>query len=223
MSESSRLSNARRVIILGAGIHGLAAAKTYLEIVPNIDLTIIDNDESVGGVWSSSRVHSNLMVDNASPSFEFSVLSMKKEFGVPDWTAIPGTIAHNYFQMYAEKHDIIRRCVFNTEVVSVERDGEGWKVFTKGIGANVSAGQKTFVCDVLMIAVGHFSVPIIPAIDRSLFNGVTFHTKELARRQNELVSDDIQTVVVIGGNKSAFEAVCISYKAGKKVHWYVPL
>lgn len=219
MSSSSRVSSGRRVIILGAGIHGLAAAKTYLEIVPDVDLTIIDNDDSVGGVWSRSRVHSNLMVDSASPSFEFSDLQMKTEFDIPDWTAIPGPIAHQYFHRYAEKFDLLQRCIFNTEVMSVERDIGGWEVLTRGVGANAKAGEKTFVCDVLMVAVGNFSVPMIPDIDTSLFDGITFHTKDLRKRAADLASEDVQTVAVVGGNKSAFEAVCLSYKAGKKVHW----
>jgi len=221
MSQPSKSSTARRVIIIGAGIHALAAAKTYLEIKPDINLTLIDNDDSVGGVWSGSRVHSNLMADNPTPTFNFSDLEMKDEFNLPDWSNIPGPIMHEYFQRYAKKFDILRRCIFNTDVTGVERDGKGWKVRTRTVGDDSTAKEQIFTCDVLMAATGNFSVPKLPDIDTSSFEGKIFHAKDFTKRSAELSSKDIQTVAVIGGNKSAFEAVCLSYKAGKKVHWLI--
>jgi hypothetical protein len=35
------------------------------------------------------------------------------------------------------------------------------------------------------------------------------------------LSKDIETIAVVGGNKSSFEAVCLSYKAGKNIHWLI--
>jgi dimethylaniline monooxygenase (N-oxide forming) len=45
------------VIIIGAGWHGLQAAKTYLAIKPSDDLTIIDSDSGVGGGRSLSETN----------------------------------------------------------------------------------------------------------------------------------------------------------------------
>ena len=58
------------------GINGLAATKTYLEINPTIELTILDKDGSVGGVWSLSRVYAGLGADFPAPVYEFSDLRM---------------------------------------------------------------------------------------------------------------------------------------------------
>ncbi len=135
MSPSSNSSShGRNIIIIGTGIYGLAAAKTYLEVNPNIQLTLIDRDDGVGGVWSKSRVHSNLVADAPVPIFDFSDLQMSKEFGIPEWSEIPGSLMHDYLERYAEKFDILRRCVFNTEVLNVERNGKGWKLRTRKVG-----------------------------------------------------------------------------------------
>jgi cation diffusion facilitator CzcD-associated flavoprotein CzcO len=217
----SQFSNDRQVIIIGAGIHGLAAAKTYLEINPDVQLTIIDNEDSVGGVWSRSRVHPNLVADSPIPTFDFSDLQMSEEFNLPAWSDISGTLMYEYLERYAKKFDILKRCVFNTNVTNVERNGKGWLLHTKQVGDDQVATAKTYTCDVLMVATGTFSIPQLPNIDTSRFQGKVFHTKDLNKRSAELSLQDIETVAVVGGNKSSFEAVCLCYKAGKKVHWLI--
>lgn len=221
MSQHLKSSPGRRVIIIGAGIHGLAAAKTYLEMVPDIQLTILDNDNSVGGVWSRSRVHSNLMADSSTPTFDFSELQMSEEFDIPEWSSIPGLIVHEYLERYAKKFDILRRCVFNTQVTRVEREGKGWNVHTKKTGGGPTGKEQILSCDILLVATGHFSVPKLPNIDTSAFDGKTFHTKDVNESSDALLSKDVETVAVVGGNKSSFEAVSLCYKAGKNVHWLI--
>jgi len=82
----------QRVIIVGSGIYGLVAAKTHLQINPKVDLTIIEKDETVGGVWSVSRIYQGLIVDGPTPMFEFSDMQMSDEFDMPKWSDVPGRI-----------------------------------------------------------------------------------------------------------------------------------
>ena len=37
------------LVIVGAGLQGLAAAKTYLQLEPELGLCIIDSNDTVGG------------------------------------------------------------------------------------------------------------------------------------------------------------------------------
>jgi cation diffusion facilitator CzcD-associated flavoprotein CzcO len=221
MPQTSATSPSRRVIIIGAGIHGLAAAKTYLQILPDIQITILDNDDSVGGVWSRSRVHPNLMADSDTPTFDFSELQMSEEFDISAWSNISGPLMHEYLERYAKKFDLIRRCVFNAQVTSVERQGKGWLVHTQKVGQNATTREQNFHCDVLMVATGHFTVPKLPDIDTSAFKGKVFHTNYLNKRSDELLSKSVENVAVVGGNKSSFEAVSLSYNSGKNVHWLI--
>jgi len=50
MTTPSSVSKHHKVIILGADLNGLAAAKTYLDIDPSVDLLVIDGDSDIGGV-----------------------------------------------------------------------------------------------------------------------------------------------------------------------------
>lgn len=44
-----------RVLTERTGIYGIQAARTYLEIHPDAKLVILEADEVVGGVWSTSE------------------------------------------------------------------------------------------------------------------------------------------------------------------------
>jgi dimethylaniline monooxygenase (N-oxide forming) len=89
-------SEHHRVIIIGAGYSGLAAAKTYLAINPSIDLLLIDKDTGVGGVWSQSRIYPGLMYEWPTPGANFSDFDMRKEFGMGMWEHISATRMNEY-------------------------------------------------------------------------------------------------------------------------------
>jgi hypothetical protein len=43
------------------GWYGLVAARTYLRLRPDVNILIIDSDNTVGGVWSKDRLYPNLV------------------------------------------------------------------------------------------------------------------------------------------------------------------
>lgn len=51
---SSQTPEHHKVIVIGAGFTGLSAAKTYISIDPAVDLLVIDGDDGIGGVVSTS-------------------------------------------------------------------------------------------------------------------------------------------------------------------------
>jgi dimethylaniline monooxygenase (N-oxide forming) len=189
----------------------------YLEINPEIRLTVIDADSTVGGVWSKSRVYAGLTCDVPVATFEFSDLHMNEEFDLPKWSDLPGATMHEYLERYAIKFDILRRCVFNAEVTSIERDGKGWKLFTK-ISGSGTTGREVVTCDKLIMATGLCSKPYVPDIDTSAFEGMVFHAKDLHKCHDDLVSEKVKSVIVVGSHKSSLEAGATCAKAGKTVH-----
>lgn len=40
------------LVVIGAGIYGIQAARTYLEIHPEKKVVILEASDAVGGVWS---------------------------------------------------------------------------------------------------------------------------------------------------------------------------
>src|SRR2546421_7158053 len=147
---------ARRVIVIGAGRSGLAAAKTYLQVNPVINLVILDDDSTVGGVWSADRLYPGLIANSPNGLYEFSDMTMVTE-SQPALKPIPGKQVQAYLQHYAEKNDLLSRTRFSTKVVRAERTGGGgWTVRT-------SRGD-VLECDKLIVATGLYSKPYCPDI-----------------------------------------------------------
>jgi dimethylaniline monooxygenase (N-oxide forming) len=62
-----------------AGWTGLISAKTYLDLAPETDLLIVDNEKSIGGVWCTERLYPDLYAQVSYPLFEYSFYDMPKE------------------------------------------------------------------------------------------------------------------------------------------------
>jgi cation diffusion facilitator CzcD-associated flavoprotein CzcO len=58
------------LVIVGAGIHGLATLKTYREVNPSASILVVDKDASLGGVWSNQRLYPGLHTNNHFKTFE---------------------------------------------------------------------------------------------------------------------------------------------------------
>lgn len=48
------------VVIVGAGLQGLAAARIFLQLESELKLLIVDSNLSVGGVWAKENLYSGL-------------------------------------------------------------------------------------------------------------------------------------------------------------------
>jgi dimethylaniline monooxygenase (N-oxide forming) len=218
-----------RVIVIGAGWTGLAAAKTYLEVRPNVSLTILDEDTSVGGVWSASRVHPGLIADSCAAIFDYSDLPMDVELGLDKWADLPSEIVHRYLEHYIDKFDLRRRCRLSTKVLKVVRDEESsekgavWRVEVETHPTPEKDGVKeTLACDKLIVATGICSTSRLPeGIDWSNFDGPIIHSKEVGMKHQLLTKHAVHRVTVIGGNKSAVDVVNMCAIAGKEVDWVI--
>ncbi|KAF3920265.1 hypothetical protein AA313_de0208425 [Arthrobotrys entomopaga] len=211
----------RELVIVGAGWHGLAAAKIYLDLYPDGDLLVLDANSSIGGVWATDNFYPALRTQNTLGSFEFSWYPLTTaEFGVQAGQHIPGQVVQKYLQRVADKFGIASRLRFRTKVVSATPDANGgWLLETEG-----PTGAHSISCAKLILATGVTSAPKILRIPGSeVFKGPLVGYKELSDPEKSIFITDpsIETVTVIGGSKSGHDAVFWSARAGKKVNWVV--
>jgi len=89
-------SNHYGVIIIGAGFNGIIAAKTYLQVIPNKDILIIDSESSIGGVWSASRIYPGLLYEVPAPLPAMSDFDMCEEMGLKMWEDVSGEVLNEY-------------------------------------------------------------------------------------------------------------------------------
>lgn len=148
---------------------------------------------------------------------------MENALGVDDWTDLRGEDIAEYLEKYAAKFGVTEHCKLNTRVYKIDRDADGrWKVSVKPTN-RPNMNIEELQCDKLVIATGFTSVPKMPSnLDLSGYTGRAFHVKELAQKYQEILVDkSIETVTVIGGSKSAWEAAGLFALEGKKVRWLI--
>ena len=224
LQETMTTDSHYTVIIVGAGRAGLPAAKTYLELEPDVSLLIIDGNRSIGGVWAKEKIYPDLRLNNLRGTFEYSDFPMHDGFGVKKGEHIPGEVAHEYFRLYAERFDLTRRILLESKVRSAEKVQKGWRLLVVPAGTNTgSEGGETraITCDKLMIATGLTDLPApIDILGSENFNVPLINFGSLAQEAPGLLEDlSIKHVTVQGTGKSAYDSVHLFASSGKRVTW----
>ncbi|KAI9852007.1 MAG: hypothetical protein M1838_002130 [Thelocarpon superellum] len=216
MPEPTRSGKDVDLVVVGAGVHGLVAAKTYLDVNPSARITILESASSVGGTWATDRQYPGLKSNNVVGSYEFSDFPLDAAaFGVKPGEHIPGPVLLKYFEAYADKFDLRRRIKLRCRVDSVERDPQqgGWLVkHTQHDQAGTTATEK------LIVATGLTSEPFVPSFRGSEeFDSPIFHVKYL----REHAADEVKNVVILGGSKSAYDAAYAYAERGATIDWVI--
>lgn len=128
---------------------------------------------------------------------------------------IPGEGVHKYFCEAVRYFDLERFLMLQTKIETATlRDDELWE-----LSCISTSSQRTgkLIARRLVIATGLTSEPYMPTFEGQRdFEGLRIHCKELKARAEKL--SKCQNVVVIGGNKSAWD-VCYSVaRRGGKAH-----
>ena len=194
------------------GWYGLTAAKTYLTLEPKTNLTIIDFDDSVGGVWAKKRIYPNLVAQVPHGLFNYPDRPMPKE-GETNHNLVTGYMIQNYLEKFAEDHDLLRRIRFNTWVETAERCPRGWRL---------KIGENEFLeATKLIVSTGLTSVPNVPSFAIEKDSMPVIHSRGIAASVPFFGSDDVQGVCVVGAAKSAYDAVYLLCSMGKRVTWII--
>ncbi|KAL4786877.1 hypothetical protein BJX76DRAFT_63678 [Aspergillus varians] len=214
------MAQAVDLVIVGAGLHGLIMAKTYLEIHPSARLLVVDESQSVGGTWARDRLYPGLKTNNVFGSYELSDFPMvAKKYGVEGTGHIPGHVVHAYLCDVANHFGITPHLLLNTRLIAatLNDDQALWELSLESVRkrGNLRCLQ-TVHATRLVIATGLTSKPHIPKIPGSeTFDGLVLHSKQLKARATSLA--DSKRVVVVGGNKSAWDVCYAAARAGSQV------
>ncbi|MCF3937387.1 flavin-containing monooxygenase [Gordonia tangerina] len=196
-----------RVIIVGAGISGLAMAVRLGQA--GIDYLLIDKNTTVGGTWHEN-VYPGCGVD--TPSYLYALSFDPK----PDWSSYfaPQQELADYWRALAERHGVLDHSRFGTLVHTAEFDEESerWSVT---IGPATGDGEPEVLdANVVISAVGLLNQPSAPSLPGlEDFTGPALHTAtwdptiELAGKR----------VAVIGTGASAMQFVPASAEIADKV------
>ncbi len=200
------LQSVERVGIIGAGVAGLATAKTLL--AEGLDCTIFERADRLGGVWA----------DGYS---DFGVQTQKELYQFPDWPLpedtpnfTPGPIFQQYLEDYTDHFDIRPHLCLGRQVVEVAQrtDGAaGWTVITDDGG---KIRREDF--DLVVMATGLYSnAPHMPEISgRRTFQGEVLHISQVKTR----TPLEGKRVAVVGYGKSATDTAVESAAVAKEVH-----
>ena len=212
------------IVVVGAGPHGLCVAHTFLKLDPSLEVLIVDRRATVGGNWAEEMLYPNLRTNNLQGYFEFSDFPLLDAgLGCQPRQYIPGETAHRYFHKYADHFDLLRRTRLSTSVKrATNHESDSIKAWTLELVS--TDGQKSptpITCSKLIVASGAASQPLVPAISGlETFNKPIFHNQDLAQKGKAICADpSIKHVTVLGGGKSAHDAVYMFATAGKKVTW----
>lgn len=201
------------LLIVGAGWHGLAMGKTYVEAFPDRKIVIADSAATVGGVWARERLYPGLATNNVSGTYEFSDFPMDLErYSLEPWQHIPGHTVHQYLFDFAKHFGLVQRMRLQTTIdCCVLGQGGIWTIeYTdasdRAVDGAATQRSGTVLARNLVIATGVASKPSVPKFPgHETFQGHLFHAKEL-RSHAHLLDAAKQHIVVIGGNKSAWDA-----------------
>ncbi|KAG2442865.1 hypothetical protein HXX76_002944 [Chlamydomonas incerta] len=180
---------AKRVAVIGAGLHGIAAAKTFLE--HGHDVTVFEGAEDLGGVWRPGNNYPGLQLQSTGDVYFFCDSGGTPRHFDRGAEHPPAAAVYTYLRDYAAEHGVTPRIRFRTKLLqarptfdrnsssgtgggahaAAEPDATptGWRLALsryagppgepKGAGPWEEFGDS---CDVLLICTGCFNVPKTP-------------------------------------------------------------
>lgn len=217
LPRTAKLPAGFKVVIIGAGIAGMAAA---LECAAaEIDYEIIDRNDEVGGTWYTA-VYPGIGVDTPSAYY-----SLSRDIN-GDWTSYypQGAEYQRYLQSVADKNGLRERTRFSTEVVALHWD-EGramWAIHTvDGDGA-----RDVSYANVVVPAAGYLNRPRWPELaGRHDFAGVSIHSAEwdpglsLRGKKVAIIGTGCTSVQIVDACVDEVEHLTIFQR---QPHWVAP-
>lgn len=202
-----------------AGWNGLISAKTYLEFKPDANLVLVDEQASIGGVWSAEKIYPSLFAQIKYGLFEYSFYPMRRE-GITADGYISGETINTYLNEFARDYHLVERTRLRTRVTKVERIPDTTSSSTGGWRLSLDGGKPAIECEHLIYASGATSHPVMPSWPKSCdFKTPIIHSAEVGTHLGAL--KNIRRATVVGGAKSAYDTVFMLLADGIKVDWII--
>jgi 4-hydroxyacetophenone monooxygenase len=184
-----------RVVVIGAGMSGLAAAHRLDQA--GVEFVVLEKNDDVGGTWLENR-YPGCRVDVQNHMYSYSFAQKH------DWPEYYSTqpVLQAYFRECAEHFGLLDRIRFGTEVRSCTWDDTNarWSVETTGPDGAMS----TVEAEAVVCAVGQLNRPKYPDVPGLAdFAGPSFHSAEW----DPTVVLDGTRVAVIGTGASACQFI----------------
>ncbi len=187
--------------IIGAGISGLVAAKTFIE--EGYEVTVFEKQKQLGGVWEASRTYVGLTTQNPRDTYAFSDYPMPASY--PEWPT--SEQMRNYLESYAQHFGIVSKIRFQSEVTQLKKKigiQPGWIVNLNSLDdANGKTKHEQYEFDFVVVCNGIFNVPKMPLLpgkeDFIASGGQVLHSTEF--NDSSLLKD--QRIIIVGFGRSA--------------------
>jgi cation diffusion facilitator CzcD-associated flavoprotein CzcO len=204
--------NIKKVCVIGAGVSGLVAAKTFLE--DGFEVTVFEKKPSLGGVWEKSRSYPEVTTQSSRHTYCFTDYPMPQDY--PEWPN--GEQVRRYLQSYADNFGVSERIRFKTEVTNISRktgEKEVWIVSIKTDNED-EIKQENLEFDFVLICNGTFNIPKMPVLagkeDFIAAGGMILHSSKF--NDTSLIKD--KKVIVIGFGKSACDIATLAANTAKE-------
>ncbi|SDE02428.1 Predicted flavoprotein CzcO associated with the cation diffusion facilitator CzcD [Mycolicibacterium neoaurum] len=217
LPRTAKLPTGFKVVIIGAGIAGMAAA---LECAAaGIDYEIIDRNDEVGGTWYTA-VYPGIGVD--TPSAYYS-LSRDINGG---WSSYypQGPEYQQYLKSVADKYGLRERTRFSTEVTALRwvADRMEWEVHSSGADGKPDVSY----ANVVVPAAGYLNRPRWPDLPgRETFAGVSVHSAEwdpelsLRGKKVAIIGAGCTAVQIVDASVDEVEHLTVFQR---QPHWVAP-
>jgi thioredoxin reductase len=209
-----------RVLVIGAGSSGLAAAKNLRD--HGFDVDVVEREDDLGGNWNfgkpNSRVYESTHMISSKPFTQFP------DFPMPDRD--PDYLHHTqvlaYLRRYAEHFGLLPLIEFETAVERVSPDGGGWDVtLRRRRGPSRHRRYRD-----LVVANGHNWDPKLPDYPgQDTFEGEVMHAA--AYKSSDQLAG--KRVVVVGAGNTGCDIIVeaaqradAAYHSTRRAYWYAP-
>lgn len=178
----------------------------------------VNQNKTLGGVWSEENLYPGLKTNNLRGGLDFSDFPMHDGFGIPEGQHPTGEAMHKYLEAYAQRSDLVRLIDFDTKVTEIapSDDHKGWILRT-----SLDAGE--YKTKKLIVATGVTNQPHRPTLKGAEnFGGPIIHSAELGFKGDTVFNNpSVKTIAVLGGGKSAYDAVHLAGKTGHQIQWII--